>query len=278
MKLTIIFKFLIIYHIFLIFYFYKSKTFKIAICTMTKKEILDIKDFVDYYLKLGVDHIFIYGDSEPNAENISNIFNNSYKSYISIYDNIINKAFKNQSQVYNFCYNNNKNIFDWIFMIDIDDYLIINNNTLKNYLSNEAFEKCDFVKIHYVIPTDNDILYYDNRTLLERFQGPFINDTYVKTSFIKGKIKGIAFGIHSPISSRFRNISCHNNGEKYNYTKGLFNEKFDIHYDKAYIIHFKYKSTEELLIKIKEDIDIGLAKLFYQEQQNILFDNKLPLN
>ena len=123
MKLTIIFILLIINHIFQIFYFYKLKiNLKIAICTMAKNENLYIKEFVDYYLKLGIDHIFIYDDNEPNTEKISNVFNNSYKSHITIYDNIIDKTLKDQSQVYTLCYNNNKNVFDWIFMIDIDEY------------------------------------------------------------------------------------------------------------------------------------------------------------
>ena len=121
-------------------------------------------------------------------------------------------------------------------MIDIDEYLIIKNNTLKNYLSNEAFQKCDFVKIHWAVPTDNDILHYDNRTLLERFKGPYLYDTHFKT-FVKGKIKDLKFDIHSPISSPFRNISCDNNGKKYNYTKVLFDYVVYINYDKADIIH-----------------------------------------
>ena len=66
---------------------------------MAKNKNLYIKEFVDYYLKLGIDHIFIYDDNEPNTEKISNVFNNSYISHITIYDNIINKTLKNQSQV-----------------------------------------------------------------------------------------------------------------------------------------------------------------------------------
>ena len=244
---------------------------------MAKNENLYIKEFVDYYLKLGIDHIFIYDDNEPNTEKISNVFNNSYKSHITIYDNIINKTLKDQSQVYTLCYNNNKNVFDWIFMIDIDEYLIIKNNTLKNYLSNEVFEKCDFVKIHWVVPTDNDILHYDNRTLLERFKGPYMNDTHVKT-FVKGKIEGLKFDIHSPVLSPFNNISCDNNGEKYNNTNVFFNDVFDINYDKAYIIHFKYKSTEEYINKYKRGYRNWFGPNFLSMRiEEYFLDNKITL-
>ena len=59
------------------------------------------------------------------------------------------------------------------------------------------------------------ILHYDNRPLLERLKGPYLNDTHVKT-FIKGNIENLKYDIHSPFSSPFRNITCKNNGEKYN--------------------------------------------------------------
>ena len=32
---------------------------KISLCTMGRKENLYIKEFVEYYIKLGIDHIFI---------------------------------------------------------------------------------------------------------------------------------------------------------------------------------------------------------------------------
>ena len=39
-----------------------------ALCTMGREENLYAKEFVDHYLKLGFDHIFIYDDNEPNTE------------------------------------------------------------------------------------------------------------------------------------------------------------------------------------------------------------------
>ena len=50
----------------------------------------------------------------------------------------------------------NKNNYDWIFMNDIDEYLNIKNDTLKNYLSDIKFNKSDFIKIHWVISIDNN--------------------------------------------------------------------------------------------------------------------------
>ena len=245
MKILAIFLLIIINNIL----FNQTLNLKIAICTMAKKENLYIKEFVDYYLHLGIDHIFIYDDNDINSEKISDILDKSYKDNVTIFDNIKDRI-KNQSMAYTSCYNNNKNKFDWFFMNDIDEYLVIKKDTLKNYLSNYKFKKCDFIKIHWIQPTDNNLLHYDNRTLIERFKGPYLKDTHIKT-LVRGNIEGLHYDIHSPSSSPKRNISCSNIGKKYKYNKILFNDVFEINYDKAFIIHFKYKSTEEYINKYK---------------------------
>ena len=38
---------------------------------MGKNENLYIKEFVDYYIKLGINHIFIYDDNENSTERFS---------------------------------------------------------------------------------------------------------------------------------------------------------------------------------------------------------------
>ena len=223
---------------------------KVAICTMARKENLYIKEFVDYYIKLGFSHIFIYDNNDPNDEKISDVINiNKYEDYVTIYEN---KSITNQSTAYTICYNNNKHNFSWIFMIDIDEYVIIKNNTLINYLSDETFKKCDFIKIHWLRPTDNDKLHYENKPLLERFKAPYFNDTHIKT-FVRGNINGLKFDIHTPSESPEKNISCNNAGEilNYKYPQIFFQDVFEINYDKAYIIHFLYKSTEEFIQKYK---------------------------
>ena len=81
---------------------------------MAKKENLYAKEFIDYYIKLGVDHIFIYDDNDPNTEKISDVINEKYKKYVSIYENI-KSTIKNQTIAFTQCYKNNRNYYDWIF-------------------------------------------------------------------------------------------------------------------------------------------------------------------
>ena len=260
-------------------YIYKNNNLKVALCTMGKKENLYIKEFVDYYLNLGIDHIFIYDNNEPNTEKISDVINRPYKNKVTIFENISDKI-TSQPIAFTNCYNENKYNYDWVFMIDIDEYLILKNDSLKNYLSNEIFKNCDFIKIHWLVATDNNFLHYDKRPLLKRFRGPFLNDTHIKT-FLRGNIEQLKYDIHSPIESPIRNRTCDNAGNKYNYSNNnanALNDLFEINHNKAYIIHFKYKSTEEFINKYKRGYRNWFGSDFLPLRIKEYFtDNKITL-
>ena len=177
---------------------------------MGKKENLYVKEYINYYIKLGIDHIFIYDDNEPKDEKISDVINKSYSKYVTIYENL-NKTIKNQSIAFTTCYNNNKNKYDWILMFDMDEFLFIVKDSLKNYLNQGFLKKCDFIKLYWVLPTDNNLLHYDNRSLFKRFKKPYLKSTLIKT-IVRGNISGLKFMIHSPQSSPLRNITCNNMG------------------------------------------------------------------
>ena len=215
---------------------------------MGKKENLYVKEYVDYYLKLGIDKLFIYDDNEPNTEKISDIVGNLSKK-IKIYENR-KKKIKRQSQAYNDCYKNNKANFDWFLMIDMDEFLVIVNNTLKKYLSNKIFKKCDFIKFHWVFSNDNNLIYYDNRSLFERFKGPYTKSQFIK-SIIRGNINRLKYSVHSPKESPEKNITCNNIGKVIKSKIINFEYINPINIDKAFIIHFKFKSTEEFIRKYK---------------------------
>ena len=244
---------------------YKSKyDLKVALCTMGKKENLYIKEYVEYYKKLGVDHIFLYDDNEPGTEKFSDVINRNYQDIVSIY-NAKSFIINNQSMAFTDCYNNNKNKYDWFLMFDMDEFLYIVNDTLKGYLSNNIFNKCDFIKLHWVISTDNNLVYYDSRPLFERFKPPYIKSVFIK-SIIRGNIPGLKYWVHSPFVSSKRNTTCNNEGNIIYYKNMNFESINPININKAYLIHFRYKSTEELVNKIKR----GYGNWFENRLQNYL--------
>ena len=42
-------------------------------------------------------------------------------------------------------------------MIDMDEFLYFSKYSLKSYLAKSIFEKCDFIKFNWILPTDNNL-------------------------------------------------------------------------------------------------------------------------
>ena len=215
----------------LLVYFIKTKTLKLAICTMARDENIYINEYLDYYFKLGFDHIYIFDDNEKVTDNISQAINDSYKNYVTIYN--YRRIIKDQRIAYTLCYEMNKNKYDWIFMNDIDEYLIIKNNSLRNYISQVKFQKCDFIKFQWLLANDNNLLHYDNRSLFERFKGPYKTDTHIKT-IVRGNIDDLQYDIHTPFISPHRNVTCDNKGNVFKTKDIFFQDVFTFNYDEAY--------------------------------------------
>ena len=77
---------------------------------------------------------------------------------------------------YNDCYKKYGNEFDFILFLDFDEFVQIENNKdINTYLYNNRFEKCETIVLNWVVYGDNDLVKYDNRTLVERFKKPYGN-------------------------------------------------------------------------------------------------------
>ena len=70
---------------------------------MGKNENLYVKEFINYYLKLGIDKIIIYDDYDFNSEKISDMIDSQYRKFVKIYEaKKINIS--NQSIAFSDCY------------------------------------------------------------------------------------------------------------------------------------------------------------------------------
>ena len=246
----------------------KSNNIKVALCTMGKKENLYVNEFVGYHLKIGIDHIFIYDDNGPNEEKIKDAISIEYKNRTTIIENLKEMKLGCQPDSFTHCYKNNIKKFDWFIMIDMDEFVYIVNGTLKDYLANNKFNKCDFIRLHWVTTNDNGLVHYDNRSLFERFKPPYFIDTSIKT-IVKGNIPNLKYWVHSPKLSPERNISCINTGDLFNgkyYSEG----SHKINVEKSFVIHFRYKSTEEFIVKYKR----GLSNWFGNRKNEVSVLNR----
>jgi hypothetical protein len=229
-------------------YFQNKKNGTICICTIGKNENLYAREFVEYYLKLGVDKLFIYDNNDINGEKFDSVLNIYLNKSVDIID--VRGLSSIQIPIYNYCYKRNKNFYDWIGFLDFDEYLYIENNiSLKNYLYNEIFNKCQIILFNWIMYNDNDLFEYNNISLNMRFTRPSLNMTSVK-SFVRGNITNL-FIPTTHIPGININKFCNSKGE-YIYPKNFINYNFDKN-PKAYIKHFFTKTVKEFCDKLNKD-------------------------
>lgn len=207
-------------------------------CVIAKLENLYIKEFIYHYIKLGIKKIYLYDNNDILGEHFEDVLENEINSKFVEIINIRGKS-KYQIISYNECYQKNLNNYSWFLFVDVDEYLFIKNNkSLNNFLNSKKFKDCDNILINYKEFGDSDLLSYDNRSLIERFNKNF---RYVRSmkSLVRGGLKNAKINIH-----RAYNIIKYCNSEGEVEKPGEFYTS-KIIVNSAEIMHYITKSTKE---------------------------------
>lgn len=142
--------FLILIIFIIIFCLCKKKTFfnnlnykyNLVILAMFKNEKHAIKEWLEHYIKEGVEHFYLIDDmSTDNWENeIQNFSITLYK----------NKNDKNQLENYNYFLNEIKKTSKWVLVVDLDEFMYSRNNfkTISQYL-NTVDEKIGQINVKW---------------------------------------------------------------------------------------------------------------------------------
>ena len=133
--------------------------------------------------------------------------------------------------------------------LDFDEFVKIEKNIdINTYLYNNKFKKCETIVLNWVIYGDNNLVRYDNRSLLKRFTKPYGKINMGKC-IVRTKISRliIASTLIIGINTEY---FCDSNGNR------IFPKSF-AHFippkkPEAYIKHFFTKTTEEFCNKINK--------------------------
>ena len=136
------------------------KDIKVCLCMLGKKENLYAKETVQYYKKIGYNHIYIYDNNDIGDEKLEDVlYNEINNNFVTIID--VRGLRKQQCSSYKHCYEKYNKFYDWLSFFDFDEFLYIKNNkTIQEFLSDEKYKKCANVKINWLSYTDNDLIYY----------------------------------------------------------------------------------------------------------------------
>ena len=255
-----------------------NQQIKVGLCVIGKKENSYAHEFVIYYKKLGYNHIFIYDNNDINDEKFEDIFSKELsENFISIinYRGYRGKRNKPQFDAYYDCYQRNHEKYDWLSFFDFDEFLVLKNNSnIQQFLNQKKFDICDNIKINWMIYSDNDLIYYEDKPVQERFTTPLPNNILNKhiKSTIRGHLKiNYWKNMLNPHSSIVNVSCCSPNGTKIDY-----NSPYNYHpnHDIAFIKHYETKTIEEYILKVKRgrsDIYIKINDEIWKNKFNYFF-------
>ena len=120
---------------------------------------------------------------------------------------------------------------------------------IKTYLDMPIFDKCEAIKIHWIVYDDNNLLYYDKRPLRERLTHGLPHNKYnvYHKSLLRGKdYNAVVF----PDNNHQPNLDfqqCDAEGIIEKLGKAIMGPK---KYKYCYLRHFTFKTAEEFGIKL----------------------------
>jgi len=149
-------------------------------------------------------------------------------------------------------------------------------------LNEKKFRKCNLIYFNCVRHTDNDLLYYDNRTLKEKF--PIVkwnSNMYTLKSIIRGNNRKYIKFTTTHWLNRELKKGCNVFGK---FVRPTIKCRLGNHINKPkykmfYIDHYCFKSTEEYINKInKGDGEFGFSKRIKMHKIKLYFRyNKITL-
>ena len=138
-----------------------------AVCAIGRMENRYAVEWVDHYLKLGFDKIFIYDNNFGDEEHFEEVlapYIKKKKVEIIPYRNIL----YSQKPAYNDCYRRHGHEYQWIAFFDFDEFLILpEGETMKDFMA--LHKDADLVALNWQMMQDSGLTNYDPRPCQERF-------------------------------------------------------------------------------------------------------------
>lgn len=187
---------------------------------------------------------------------------------------IIGKSY-NSNQYFDIMYQKYKNKCDWLTFFDFDEYLVLHFEEgktlkLKEFLSNKNFEKCEAIEFNWLMYGDNNLVYYDNRTSLERFTKPDYNNSankFVK-SMVRGHLNKTIYRAYESCHKPDKNVLiCDSKGDIPKFNRDSLEPPL---FKYAYLIHFNTRTAEEYVQKVKRGYP-GNNYPSYEERVDLFF-------
>ena len=251
---------------------------KVLLYLISKNDENYILEWVEHYINIGINHIIIYNNSI--IDNYTNILKDYInKNIVTIDDCVLNKPFINndtcieyknaQSYVYNKCYNENYNNYDYICFFDSDEFLIFEKFTnINDFLSQDIFNNYDCIRICWKIYDDNNIIIPKTYSVKQFTNFIDTNMNRICKSIIKCDKKFLnkwitAHGLYNISACDALGNPCWNKA----YHDNIFIGEHPI-LSGAWINHYRYKTISEYVLNKQTNM---IAAGLYEYDLDIFF-------
>ena len=171
-----------------------------CVIAIGRRENLYAREFVEHYQKLGFDNVIILGNNYGDEEHFEDVLQDYIDQGFVIVENYRNQI-KPQMRGYTEMYAKYKDQYDWLAFFDFDEFLFMNGMNAKEWLKGFP-EDCEVILTNWMCMTDNNLVTYDDRPLVERFKEAMQPDRPIQYQFpdnchVKSIIRGglnAAFG------------------------------------------------------------------------------------
>lgn len=223
---------------------------KICICTIVKDEQEYIEDWIKYHKNLGIDKIYIFEDF--NSSSHKDILKN-YSDKVELLDSssfcLSEKKKQSELQRRLLDYIKSLNLYDWCFVIDIDEYLTLENenDNIKDILS--LFSNYGEVVVYWKNYGANDHIYKPDYSKVDSYREyytkecGFSNYDYNHRCFTKKIVNLKLMHDKYVFNQHFPSRKCRATSTDF------YNQKYQI-FDRIYIKHYITKSWEEYVHKL----------------------------
>ena len=246
------------------------------LCCIGRLENDYIREYVEYYKKIGVSNICLYDNNMDGEDDFNDVISDYIDSGFVILKDYRNIKEPCQLKAYTECYYEYKDTYDWFLFFDIDEFIMFSKNiSIQEYLSYDCFRPYDMIHVNWLLFGDGGQTINDGRPLLQRIKMPldvnsktiygFPDNFHIK-SIVRGGLDELRWN-DTPHTPSIKGDCCNGSGIKINKNSPF--SPYD--YRKSLILHFTTKTVSEFANKINRGFCDGnkttkkeMAELFFR--------------
>lgn len=231
---------------------------EVVICAMAKNEHDYINEWVEHYVNLGIDKIYLYDNDELDKPLIKDYINPKYLDKVVIKNIRGQKREHLQHDIYTGFYRKYGKTFDWCLFCDIDEFLFGITN-FHSWLAQPQFKNARQIRVKWKLFGDDDLIERDmSKGVVDTFHNE-VKSTLHRNLQFKGNLENqgkmiVRGGMENVVirSPHFASFGYRNNvifsiypSGKTTFSKVVLEE--DYSNETIYLHHYMTKSLSEFL-------------------------------